>query len=109
MVLFPSPSDTIAAIVGGVVAGVVAVILLILLILLIVCVLKRRLKHSKYEVSKNAELELGTRTPAKPVLGGEQHPPDPQGSHGSSVGKWGGQPPSPPLPSMMLILCLMLY
>ena len=101
MVFFPSPSDNIAAIVGGVIAGVVAVILLILLILLIVCVLKRRLKHSKYEVSKNAELELGTRIPAKPVLGGEPHAPEPQGSHGSSVGTyfkvgWPTPLPSPP-------------
>ena len=50
-------------------AAVVCVVLIILLILLLVWCIRRK-SHSKYELSKASQLEMGVRKPSKPILGG---------------------------------------
>ena len=61
----------VGGIIGGVVGALVAVILIIVVILLVVCLVKKKRSSSKYEVSKTSRMEMGTRTPAKPILGGK--------------------------------------
>lgn len=56
---------------GGVVAAVVVVVVVILLVLLGVWCWRRK-TGAKYDVSKASELEMGTRTPRKPLIGGKE-------------------------------------
>lgn len=60
----------IGPIVGGAIAGILAVVVIIFLIMLLVWLVKRR-KRSKYNLSKASQLEMGTRKPSKPILGGK--------------------------------------
>lgn len=62
--------SNIGAIVGGVIAAVVAIVVVILLVLFGVWCWRKR-TGEKYDLSKASELEMGTRTPSKPVLGGK--------------------------------------
>lgn len=55
---------------GGVVAAVVAVVVVILLVLLGAWCWRRK-ASAKYDVSKASQLEMGTRTPSKPQIGGK--------------------------------------
>ena len=55
---------------GGILAAVVAAILVVVLLLL-GCWLWRRRSRSKYDLGKASALEMGTRTPSKPILGCE--------------------------------------
>ena len=51
-------------------AGVLLVAIVIVVIVLVICCCMRG-SQSKYELSKASRLEMGTRTPSKPVLGGK--------------------------------------
>lgn len=55
---------------GGIIAAVVCVVLVILLIVLVLWLVKRK-NHSKYDLNKASELEMGVKQPKKPILGGK--------------------------------------
>lgn len=55
---------------GAVVAAVVVFALLVVVIIATYCCIRNK-RSSKYDVKKSADVELGVKTPSKPVLGGK--------------------------------------
>ena len=51
-------------------AGLLVAVLLVLVIVLVLLYCYKKRNSSKYDVSKASHVEMGTRTPSKPVLGG---------------------------------------
>ena len=69
-----------------------AVVVVIVVVLLVVWLLRRK-GRSKYDLSKASEMEMGTKKPKKPVLGGEWREGGREGGRreGGSEGREGGR------------------